>query len=170
MQAPRTSSLGRVFDAASAIAGVRLEQAYEGQAAMELEALVEAPRRLADGFRINDNVLDFRPLLIHLAEHRLTGSEAADVFHGTLITGLAAWAAAQAEATGLTQIALGGGCAMNRVLAGGLARALRDLGLEPFLPSRVPANDGGIALGQAAYARQIIRHNATEVEEISVCA
>ena len=170
MQPPRTSSLGRLFDAAAAIAGVPLEQAYEGQAAMELEALVEAPCRLADGFRINDDILDFRPLLIHLAENRLTGSEAADVFHGTLIAGFAAWTAAQAEAADLKRIALGGGCVMNRVLAGGLAKALRAVGLEPFLPSKVPANDGGIALGQAAYARQIIRMNATEVEEISACA
>lgn len=170
MQPPRTSSLGRLFDAAAAISGVRLEQGYEGQAAMELEALVDAPQTLAGGFRIDDGVLDFRDLLIHIAENRLVGCEAANLFHGTLIAGLSAWAAALAEASGIDHVALGGGCMMNRVLAGGLARALRAQGLKPFLASKVPANDGGIALGQAAYARQIIRYNAAEVEENLTCA
>lgn len=170
MQPPRTSSLGRLFDAAAAISGVRLEQAYEGQAAMELEALVDAPQTLAGGFRIDDGVLDFRDLLIHMAENRLVGCHAANLFHGTLIAGLAAWATALAEASGIDRIALGGGCMMNRVLAGGLAQALRAEGQKPILASKVPANDGGIALGQAAYARQIIRYNAAEVEENLTCA
>lgn len=170
MQPPRTSSLGRLFDAAAAIAGVRLDQAYEGQAAMELEALADAPRSLAGGFRIDDGVLDFRDLLVHMAENGLTGSAAAELFHGTLIAGLAAWAAAQARESGIDRVALGGGCMMNCVLANGLSAALRDCGLKPFLASKVPANDGGIALGQAAYARQIIRYNAAEVEENLTCA
>lgn len=170
MQPPRTSSLGRLFDAAAAISGVRLEQAYEGQAAMELEALVDAPKSLPGGFRIDDGVLDFRDLLIHMAENRLAGCDAANVFHGTLIAGLAAWATALAEASGINRIALGGGCMMNRVLAEGLVVTLRTRGLKPVLPSKVPANDGGIALGQAAYARQIIRYNAAEVEENLTCA
>ncbi|MCM2474429.1 carbamoyltransferase HypF [Rhizobium sp. CG5] len=169
MQPPRTSSLGRLFDAAAAIAGLRLEQTYEGQAAMEFEALVETPKGLAGGFRIDGGMLDFRALLVYMAENRLAGCAAADLFHGTLIAGLAAWAAAQAEASGIDRIALGGGCMMNRVLAEGLAATLRARGLKPFLPSRVPANDGGIALGQAAFARQIIQHNAAEVEESLIC-
>ena len=170
MQPPRTSSFGRLFDAAAAIAGVRLEQAYEGQAAMELEALVDAPRSLACGFRIEDGILDFRDLLVHMAENRLRGSDAAELFHGTLIAGLAAWAAAQAKESGIDRVVLGGGCMMNCVLASGLSSALRACDLKPFLASKVPANDGGIALGQAAYARQIIRYNAAEVEESLTCA
>ncbi|WP_416068663.1 carbamoyltransferase HypF (plasmid) [Rhizobium sp. ZK1] len=151
-----TSSLGRMFDAAAAIAGVRLVQGYEGQAAMEFEALVQAPRCLAGGYSITDGALDFRPLILRLAERGLRGTEAADLFHGTLIAGLADWATGGVAALGTRQVALGGGCMMNRVLAEGLVRALKSRGLEPYLPRLAPANDGGIALGQAAHARQVV--------------
>ncbi|NKQ71739.1 carbamoyltransferase HypF [Rhizobium sp. UPM1132] len=171
MRTPVTSSLGRLFDAAAAIAGVRLVQDYEGQAAMEFEALVRAPRCLAGGYSIGDGTLDFRPLILHLAEQgRPCGADAADVFHGTLIAGLADWAARGAAARGTRQVALGGGCMMNRVLAAGLARALRERGLEPSLPRLAPANDGGIALGQAAYARQVIMNEHASIEENRTCA
>lgn len=170
LQPARTSSLGRLFDAAAAISGVRLVQAYEGQAAMELEALVDDPQCLAGGYSLAGGMLDFRPLLVHLAERQLSGSEAANLFHGTVIAGLADWAGLGASQANTQKIMLGGGCIMNRVLAEGLARALRGCGLEPHLPQRMPANDGGIALGQAAFARQLIKHGFAEVEESRTCA
>ncbi len=150
---PATSSLGRLFDAAAALLGVCRHQSYEGQAAMELEALVRAPRCLPGGYRIVDHMLDFRPLLAALLEPGLSPREGAELFHGTLIAGVATWIGAFAEQTGHARVVLGGGCLMNRVLAEGLAAGLRAGGLEPFLPRAVPANDGGISLGQAAFAR-----------------
>ncbi|MBP2448316.1 carbamoyltransferase HypF [Rhizobium leguminosarum] len=170
MQPARTSSLGRLFDAAAAISGIHLVQSYEGQAAMEFEALAENPHCLPEGYRIVDDGLDFRPLIVHLAERQLCGGSASNLFHGTLIAGLADWAARGASRIGTKAIALGGGCVMNRVLAEGLANALRGLGLEPFLPQRIPANDGGIALGQAAHARQVIKHEFAQMEENRTCA
>lgn len=148
-----TSSAGRLFDAAAALLGVCTHQSYEGQAAMQLEALVREPRRLKQGYRIMGNILDFRPLLAALLEPGLPARVGAELFHGTLIAGLAAWIGGLAAQTGHTDIVLGGGCLMNRVLAEGLATALRASGLEPRLPRAVPANDGGISLGQAALAR-----------------
>ena len=80
----------------------------------------------------------------------------AEMFHGTLIAGLAEWTGAFARAEGQTDVVLGGGCLMNRVLAEGLAAALRARGLAVWLARAVPCNDGGISLGQAAMARVMI--------------
>jgi hydrogenase maturation protein HypF len=162
---PLTTSLGRAFDAAAALAGVRLVQQYEGQAAMELEALVACPRAGAGLWRIVDSCLVLRPLFAALIDENLRGREAADLFHGTLIAALDAWIAEAAATCGLAQIALGGGCLMNRVLADGLAAALRARGLAVFLPRAAPANDGGVSLGQAAFAHALLRAGAPLSED-----
>jgi hydrogenase maturation protein HypF len=152
-QAPTTTSMGRLFDAAAALLGVCTQQTYEGQAAMELEALVCLPKCLPAGYRISGHVLDFRPLLAALLEPELSARDGAELFHGTLIAGLAEWIGISAVRTGQTDIVLGGGCFMNRILAEGLTGTLRDRGLIPWLARAVPANDGGLSLGQAAMAR-----------------
>jgi hydrogenase maturation protein HypF len=148
-----TTSMGRLFDAAAALLGVCLRQSYEGQAAMELETLVLVPRCLPLGYRIQDHVLDFKPLLAVLLTPGLLPREGAELFHGTLIAGLADWIGQAAAASGQTNIVLSGGCLLNLVLAEGLTQALRQRGLVPYLPRAVPANDGGLSLGQAALAR-----------------
>jgi hydrogenase maturation protein HypF len=148
-----TTSMGRLFDAAAALLGVCLRQSYEGQAAMELEALVIVPRCLPRGYRIENRVLDFRPLLAALLTPGLLAREGAELFHGTLIAGLADWIGQAATALDQTNIVLSGGCMGNIVLAEGLTQALRERGLAPYLPRAVPANDGGLSLGQAALAR-----------------
>jgi hydrogenase maturation protein HypF len=150
---PATSSMGRLFDAAAALLGVCTQQSHEGQAAMELESLVRQPRRLKTGYRIASDVLDFTPLLAALLQPGLSPRDGAELFHGTVIAGLAAWIGGFAMRTGHTDIVLGGGCLMNRILADGLAAALRADGLMPWFPRAVPANDGGLCLGQAAMAR-----------------
>ncbi|WP_363345703.1 carbamoyltransferase HypF [Methylocystis echinoides] len=150
---PTTTSMGRLFDAAAALAGVCREQRYEGQAAMELEALVRTPRHMAESFQLSGGVLDFSPLLAFLADERPGPREAAEYFHGALIEGCAAWIEQEARARGLARIALGGGCMMNMILAEGLSDALRARGLSPMLARAAPCNDGGLSLGQAAIAR-----------------
>jgi len=150
---PETTSMGRLFDAAAALVGVCEDQSYEGQAAMELEALAGFPVGLPAGFHIDRHRLDFRPLLLALARPGLAPRQGAAMFHGTIIAGLAAWIGGCASQVGATNVILGGGCFMNRALADGLTRALRRRGLAPWLSRAVPANDGGISLGQAAIAR-----------------
>jgi len=162
---PMTTSLGRLFDAAAALSGVCLEQRYEGQAAMEFEALVETPRAGEGLWRLEAGRLDMAPLMATIVERRLAGREAAELFHGALIAALGAWIGTAAAARGLRRIALGGGCLMNRVLADGLGAALRARGLEPYLPRAVPANDGGVSLGQAAFALARLRAGASFVED-----
>jgi hydrogenase maturation protein HypF len=86
----------------------------------------------------------------------LRASEGAELFHGTLIEGIAEWIDQAACELRHTRIVLAGGCLMNAVLAEGLAVALQTRGLVPFLPRAVPANDGGLSLGQAAIARSYL--------------
>jgi hydrogenase maturation protein HypF len=148
-----TTSLGRLFDAAAALLGVCTLQTYEGQAAMELEALVGVPRSLPGGYRIADHILDVRPLMSALLTPGLYPREGAELFHGTLIDGLVAWIGEAAASCGQTRIVLGGGCLLNAVLTEGVVAGLQARGITPYLPRAVPANDGGLSLGQAAMAR-----------------
>lgn len=157
-----TTSMGRLFDGAAALLGLRTHQSYEGQAAMELEAVVVTPHALSGGYRLDGDHLDFLPLLEALLQWRDEPRAGAELFHGTLIDGLAAWIAEAASRTGLTQVALGGGCFMNRVLADGLAVALRERDLIPLLARAVPANDGGLSLGQASLARKSLLKGGSE--------
>jgi hydrogenase maturation protein HypF len=146
-----TTSAGRLFDAAAGLLGLSRRQAFEGEAAMRLEGLATAPTVLADGWRINVGVLDFLPLLGHLADGIVPAAGAA-LWHGTLIAGLVEWAAAAARAHGLDQVALSGGCFLNKVLSEGVAAGLRAHGIEPLIARAVPPNDGGLSLGQAYVA------------------
>ena len=152
--APATTSLGRLFDAASALLGFARSQDFEGQAAMRLEALVRMPRPLENGFWLRGGVVDFSPLLAHFIDQKPDPREGAELLHGTLIAGLGAWLSALPR-PGET-IALGGGCMMNKVLAEGLAGLLRAKGFVPLLARKIPPNDGGLSLGQAVLARAVL--------------
>jgi hydrogenase maturation protein HypF len=152
---PVTTSMGRLFDAAAGLLRTCRVQRYEGQAAMELEALAAGRATvLAGGWRLADGVLDFAPLLAALADCG-DAAEGAALFHGTVAAGVAAWIAAAAHASGAERAALSGGCFHNRVLTENLLDGLSALGIEGLIPRRVPAGDGGLSLGQAAMARII---------------
>jgi hydrogenase maturation protein HypF len=150
---PKTTSMGRLFDAAAALLGICMIQTYEGQAAMELEALANAPSTLPNGYAIRANILDFTPLLHALLTPGLTKQEGANLFHGTLIAGLADWVAQNAAASNHKNVVLTGGCFANRVLSEGLIAALREHHLTPFLPRLLPSNDGGLSFGQVMMGR-----------------
>ncbi|KTD35050.1 hydrogenase maturation protein HypF [Legionella nautarum] len=144
---PRTSSCGRLFDAASALlAGNTLSQ-YEGQAPMQLESLVTNPQVLSDGWTFDQEQFNFLPTFRHLLN--MDSREGANAFHGTLIAGLAEWILNYARKTAIHRIVLGGGCFLNQVLTEGLTKQLEAHGLKVYLPRQLPANDGGISLGQA---------------------
>jgi hydrogenase maturation protein HypF len=153
MAMPTTTSLGRVFDAAAGLLGLCRHQYYEGQAAMELEALVRSPRVMEAGYGIDDGVLSLMPLLSILADPSIDPVHGAELFHGTLIEALTAWIMDQATRLNLATIALGGGCLLNEILADGLFESLSRQGLRVLFPSKVPAGDGGLSLGQAYMGR-----------------
>ena len=149
---PPTSSCGRLFDAAAGLAGVREIAAFEGQAAMlyESQALQYGEVDALDGgFVIGaDGTLDLLPLLARLADEREVGFAAA-LFHATLVAALAEWARRAADEAGVSRIALGGGCFLNRILSDGVRRRLVAAGLEVLEARLAPPNDGGLSLGQA---------------------
>ena len=163
---PPTSSLGRWFDAVAGLLGVRDESFYEGQAAMELEALAAAHGPVAaplGGFTLKDDVLDFSPLLNTLLSCHEAG-EGAALFHATAAAGLAEWLMLAVDREKISKIAIGGGCAMNQVLMAALRLRLGNAGLEVLEARQAPANDGGIALGQAWIALQEIGRFGRETE------
>lgn len=150
---PRTTSAGRLFDAAYALLGGRERLSYEGQGAMELEAWGRKgppdPAGRTGGFhRISAGILDFRPLFDHLAKEP-SRERGARLFHEALATGLGEWVQIGREQTGLSTLILSGGVFQNRLLAGLLRKRLEGTGFRIVEPLRVPANDGGLALGQA---------------------
>jgi hydrogenase maturation protein HypF len=157
LRSPHSSSLGRWFDAAAGLLGLRSETRYEGQAAMELEGLAAAHGRmeaLPGGFALaaDGAQLDFSPLVLALLDSRDPAHGAA-LFHATVAAGLAEWACAAVDREKVAKIAIGGGCAMNEVLMGELRRRLGKAGIELLEAHRAPPNDGGLALGQAWVAR-----------------
>ena len=154
---PVTTSAGRWFDAAAALLGIREVTAFEGQAAMQLEALaaahgpVEPDRAL---WRIGAHgSLDLLPLADRLADMKDAASCAA-LFHATLVQALAEWVLAACAREAIATVALGGGCFVNAILSTGLRRELAAGGLTVLEARQAPANDGGIALGQAWAALQ----------------
>jgi hydrogenase maturation protein HypF len=151
-RATPTTSLGRLFDAISALAGVCLVQRYEGQAAMELEALVASTPPIARAWRIEGGELDLSPLVERILDERLGPRETAEAFHAGLIAALVEWIGEAARSGGFERVALGGGCLANRVMTEGLCAGLRAEHLNVALPRAVPANDGGLSFGQAAFA------------------
>lgn len=144
---PRTTSCGRLFDAACGLLGVLPVAEFEGQAPMALEKLAQNPDIMPDGYRIDGEVLSLLPLL-----SRLDGMDArlgANLFHGTLAAGLAAFAAQAAHRLRIKQVVLSGGCFLNAVLTAEVERHLAKSGLGVLKAERLSPGDGGLALGQA---------------------
>ncbi len=157
LNSPPTSSCGRLFDAAAALIGVRAAVSYEGQAAMELEALAErgAPgAHFPYGLESEDGrmVLDFRPLFAAMVTEVMAGAgreTLARRFHDTLAQATAAVCAQIGAVCHVRRVVLSGGVFQNRLLAEGVHAELSRRGFTVFSHRLVPPNDGGLALGQA---------------------
>jgi hydrogenase maturation protein HypF len=158
INAPWTSSVGRLFDAVGALLGVRTVSSYEGQTAMELEALARrgGTDALLWPFPItltqdSPAVLDWEPMVRALVEGIDLGVDPAGLaarFHATL-----ALAAEQMAArAGLDDVVLTGGCFQNRLLEAMTALRLRAAGFRVRTHREVPPGDGGLAVGQVAVA------------------
>ena len=156
LNAPLTSSVGRLFDAVAALLGLRLTTRFEGQAAMELEWAIRGVTTDASyPFQIEPKqgilIADWEPLIQALLADLAGGAVLGDMaarFHNTL----ADMIVAIAEQVGIQTIALSGGCFQNRYLTERTVRRLAMAGFSPHWHQRVPPNDGGIALGQVLAA------------------
>ena len=157
VNAPLTTSAGRLFDAVAALIGLRQAVSFEGQAAMELEYAADSnetgayPLALVGGENWSPLVLDWGPLvaalLADLRSGVATGIMAAR-FHNGLVEAIVR----VAQAVGERRVALSGGCFQNRLLTERAAARLRAAGFEVLLHRQTPPNDGCISLGQVAVA------------------
>ncbi len=160
VNAPPASSAGRLFDAVAAVIGVCREEAgFEGQAGMALEALA-APRfhdRAAVAYPVarDGDELAWGPLWEALLGDLRDGVDPGLIaarFHHGLAAAVAATALALCHHEGLETVALGGGVFQNRLLLERTCELLRQDGVRVLAPAELPANDGGLSLGQAVVA------------------
>jgi len=163
INSPLTSSMGRLFDAVSALLGIRGVIDYEGQAAVELEMAAyeedyvhiqeSYPYRIVEEEGIR--VVRLRDLLSAVIEdlHQDVSKGSISVkFHDTIARMTNEMCRLTADETGITQVALSGGVFQNRLLLKKTINLLESSGLQVFIHRQVPCNDGGISLGQAAIA------------------
>jgi hydrogenase maturation protein HypF len=159
---PLTSSCGRLFDAAAALLGVRLEAWYEGQPAVELEAVSDPAVRRCYPFELIPGesrwIIDPSSALVALWQDRQAGTPVpviAAAFHNTVAAFTVDACRAVREAHGLEKVVLSGGCFQNALLTQRVLQGLAGAGFQVFTQRTVPPNDGGLSLGQAvvAYAR-----------------
>jgi hydrogenase maturation protein HypF len=158
LNAPLTSSAGRLFDAVAAILGIRDIVGYEGQAAIELEQRADASVRDAYPVRISGA----EPFLVHGADlvlavvDDLSGDVPLPViaarFHNGVAAAIITACVRLRTSTGIGIVALSGGVFQNQFLLGRTVPALEELGFRVLTHGHVPPNDGGISLGQAAIA------------------
>lgn len=157
VNAPVTTSAGRLFDAVAALIDLRQFATYEGQAAAALEWTASRDAGAAYDFPLQDGTgetplqVDWAPALdAALADLRAGRAESviSAAFHKGLALAIAAVAARIGEAT----VVLSGGCFQNALLTEATVAALRAGGLTPWWDEQVPANDGGLALGQVWWA------------------
>ena len=155
VNAPRTSSMGRLFDAVASLTGVRQISAFEGQSAMELEWRAGSEPDKIYPLEIHPSdggaslIIDWEPMIRALladAQAGMPHSELSGRFHNTLVELILEIA----RRSGCLQIALSGGCFQNERLITHAVRRLAQEGFTPLWHQRVPPNDGGIALGQVA--------------------
>ncbi len=165
----RTTSAGRLFDAAASVLGVRHRISYEAQAAIELEALA---RSAADPvvlpWALRGEELDWAGTVAHLVDGVRDGIPAANLaagFHRALAAGTAELASRLAEAAGVHTIGLTGGVFQNRVLLSSIRIMLQQNGFEVLTHRRVPPNDGGLSLGQAALGLAHARGGIPDADE-----
>lgn len=162
---PETSSMGRLFDAVSSLLGVRSIVNYEGQAAIELEAIAALDIADAYEFKIGpENTIESGPVIRGAVEDLLNGNSAAVVsarFHGAVARLIVAMAQKIREERKLNRIVLSGGVFQNMLLLRQTTRSLRTAGFDVFTHARVPTNDGGISLGQASIANARIKSGRT---------
>ncbi len=161
LNSPKAVSAGRLFDAVAGALGICAEATtYEGQAAIELEALAQTANSAAGAYGFDllgdgPRVIGWAPMWSALLRDLATGTAPAVIarrFHNGVAAAVARTALDLAAGRGLDTVVLSGGVFQNRLLLEAARTTLDRAGLAVLLPSELPANDGGLALGQAAVA------------------
>lgn len=157
VQAPWTTSAGRLFDGFAALLGLTPVASHEGEAAMQLEMLAEGQGGDAYPFEIVSaedapDVVDWKPMLRAVLED-LSEGVAPGRIAGRIHASFASMIAAIVERQALQDVVLSGGCFQNRLLTELVVERVEETGRRVFLARQVPPNDGGLSLGQALWAR-----------------
>ena len=157
---PMTSSIGRLFDAAAALAGVRQHVNYEGQAAIEFEALVDPGEEASYPFVVDEGQLQVRGAIERLIRDVNTGVPTRKIaarFHNGLADAIRIATINIRRETEIQKAVLSGGVWQNITLLRRTLSLLRNDGFEVYIHREVPTNDGGLSLGQAVIAASRLR-------------
>jgi hydrogenase maturation protein HypF len=157
---PMTSSMGRLFDAAAALAGVRQKVNYEGQAAIEFEALVDEAEAGTYPFGLNQDQVQVRGVVEALIKDVMSGVPAPKIsarFHNGLAESVRETVKKISGDTGIRSVFLSGGVWQNITLLRRTLSLLQSDGFVVYIHREVPTNDGGLSLGQAAIAAVRLR-------------
>ncbi|MCB0103569.1 MAG: carbamoyltransferase HypF [Anaerolineales bacterium] len=152
---PMTSSMGRLFDAVSALAGVRQKVNYEGQAAIEFEAMVDSAEAGHYAFGVESGQVRVRSVVEALVKDVMAGVSTSKIsarFHHGLAEAVCETVQKIHGETSLRKVILSGGVWQNLTLLRRTLSLLREDGFEVYIHREVPTNDGGLSLGQAAIA------------------
>jgi hydrogenase maturation protein HypF len=155
LNTPQTSSLGRLFDAAAALAGVRQKVNYEAQAAIEFETVLDGTELGAYRFEIQNQTLNARPAITALLIDIRNGASLPVMsarFHNGVADMIQQTSKQIRRETGLNEIMLSGGVWQNMALLERVMRRLGEDGFVVYTHRQIPANDGGLSLGQAMVA------------------
>jgi hydrogenase maturation protein HypF len=158
-----TSSCGRLFDAVAALAGLGQQVNFEGQAAIALESIADPTVDTRYLFAIQDGEplqVDMRPAIEAVVRDSLAGVSVGQIsarFHNTVAAAIVAVCRSLHQQENLCRVCLSGGVFQNSHLLEHTVKDLYRAGFEVFLHAQVPANDGGIALGQAVIASERLR-------------
>ena len=157
---PMTSSMGRLFDAAAALADVRQTVNYEGQAAIEFEALADPAEAGTYPFELDQDQVQVRSVIEALIKDVMSGVHASKIsarFHNGLAESVLGACLRIRSETGIDKVALSGGVWQNITLLGRTLSLLKKGGFRVYLHREVPPNDGGLSLGQAVIAAARMR-------------
>ena len=155
LNSPLTSSLGRLFDAAAALAGVRQQVNYEAQAAIEFEALADPDETDCYQFTSHASLITPRPAIEQLIADVLAGVPVPKIsarFHNGVAEMVKTTCLRLSDQYDIAEVALSGGVWQNMLLLRRKLALLEKEGFTVYIHSQVPANDGGLSLGQAAIA------------------
>ncbi|NOQ89130.1 MAG: carbamoyltransferase HypF [Gammaproteobacteria bacterium] len=155
INAPRTTSVGRLFDAAAALTGVRSNASFEGQGPMEFEALSENTKEVIEDYvelelegRDNLLIINWKSLIQVMLDSTLSVKQRAVLFHNSLAHSILQQAKYIREKHGVNTVSFCGGVFQNRVLTEKAIALLSGDGFEVCLPELIPVNDAGISFGQ----------------------
>lgn len=155
LNAPLTSSCGRLFDAVAALINLARMARYEGEAAVRLESVIDKSVTDYYDYDLKEYILNPAPVLQGVYEDLLNGTFSSIIaakFHNTLIHAITEVCREISTYTGVKNVCLSGGVMQNAYLLEGLIKELTKKGLHVFWQQKVPANDGGISLGQVMIA------------------